>query len=140
MAAVAIARNYLKADIVVTTMAGMGHCQLEQQMMHVWSEKLGMRAVTVMPGVSIEKPGDLLVISDTAVDAVVHSGSGKNMEFPYVETLIGTHDIPALLAYDLHGPFTAGTNLTVAGIYSRQGASYLTDDLDIITEGWRRPL
>jgi glycine reductase len=114
-------------------MAGMGHCQLEQQMMHIRSEGLGMKAVTVMPGVSVEKPGDSLVISDSAVDAVIHSGSGRIMEFPYIETLIGHPDIPALMAYDLHGPFTATTNLTVAGIYSKQGAYYLSDEVCV----WR---
>jgi glycine reductase len=137
MAAVAIAKNCLKADNTINTGAGMGHCQLEQQMMHIWSEKLGMSAVTIMPGVSIEKPGDLLVISDAAVDAVIHNGSGPIMEYPRVDTLIGTHDIPALMAHDLHGPFTMPTNLSVAGIYSKQGACYQTDDLDLITEGWR---
>ena len=125
MAAVMMAKNYLDADITINTMAGMGHCQLEQQMIHTWSEKLGMKAVTMMSGVSVEKPGDLLVITDDAVDAAVHSGSGKIMEFPYIENLIGQLDIPALMAFDLHGPFTASTNLTVAGVYSKQGAYYL---------------
>ena len=139
MAAAAMAKNYLKADITINTKAGMGHCQLEQQMMHIWSEKLGMKAVTVMPGVSSEKPGDLLVISDSAVDAVVHSGDIQMMEYPHVETLVGVHDIPALMAFDLHGPFTITTNLNIVGGHTTQGANYVTEDLDLITEGWRRP-
>jgi len=139
MEAAVIARNYLKADITINTMAGMGHVQLEQQMFHLWSEKLGMKAVSVIPGVSVEKPGDTLVISESAVDAIVHNSSGPIMEYPRVETLIGLPDVPALMAHDLRGPFVAPTNLTVHGIYSKQGASYVTDDLDLITEGWRRP-
>ena len=98
-----------------------------------------MSAVSIMPGVSVEKPGDTLVISDNAVDAIVHNSSGPVMEFPRIETLIGIPDIPALAGKDLHGPFVMPTNLTVSGIYSKQGASYMTDDLDLITEGWRRP-
>ena len=81
MMAALTARDYMHADITINTKAGMGHCQLEQQMMHIWSEQLGMKAVTVMPGVSSEKPGDLLVISDPRVDAVVHSGDVKTMTY-----------------------------------------------------------
>lgn len=138
MIAADLARNVLNADITINTKAGMGHCQLEQQMMHIWSEQLGMKAVSVMPAVSNEKPGDLLVISDPRVDAVVHSGGIKTMEYPYMEKLIGTPDIPALAGYDLHGPFTITTNETVAGVNTTQGGNYVTDDLDLKTSGWRR--
>lgn len=138
MIAADLARNVLHADITINTKAGMGHCQLEQQMMHLWSERLGMRAVTVMPAVSNEKPGDLLVISDPGVDAVVHSGGIKTMEYPYMERLLGTPDIPALAGFDLHGPFTITTNETVAGANTTQGGNYVTDDLDLKTEGWRK--
>lgn len=139
MIAASVAKDYLHADITINTKAGMGHCQLEQQMMHIWSEKLGMKAVTVMPGVSSEKPGDLLVISDPRVDAVVHSGDVKTMEYPHIDTLIGVEDIPALMAYDLHGPFTITTNGTVIGGNTTQGGNYMTEDLDLKTTGWRRP-
>lgn len=139
MIAADLAKEYLHADITINTKAGMGHCQLEQQMMHIWSEELGMKAVTVMPGVSNEKPGDLLVISDPRVDAVIHSGGIKTMEYPYVERLIGYPDIPALSAYDLHGPFTITTNETVAGVNTTQGGNYVTDDLNLKTSGWRMP-
>lgn len=139
MMAALTARDYMHADITINTKAGMGHCQLEQQMMHIWSEQLGMKAVTVMPGVSSEKPGDLLVISDPRVDAVVHSGDVKTMTYPHIDTLIGVHDIPALMAYDLHGPFTITTNGTVIGGNTTQGGNYMTEDLDLKTTGWRLP-
>ncbi|MDY2983476.1 MAG: glycine/sarcosine/betaine reductase component B subunit [Eubacteriales bacterium] len=139
MMAAEFARDYLHADITINTKCGMGHCQLEQQMLHIWSERLGMKAVSVMPGVSSEKPGDLLVISDPRVDAVVHSGDVKTMTYPHIETLIGVHDIPALMAFDLHGPFTITTNGTVVGGNTTQGANYMTEDLDLKTTGWRMP-
>lgn len=85
------------------------------------------------------KPGDLLVISDPRVDAVVHSGDVKTMTYPHIETLIGVHDIPALMAFDLHGPFTITTNGTVVGGNTTQGANYMTEDLDLKTTGWRMP-
>jgi len=84
MMAAEFARDYLHADITINTVTGMGHCQVEQQMMHIWSEQMGMKAVSVMPGVSSEKPGDLLVISDPRVDAVVHSGDVKTMTYPRI--------------------------------------------------------
>ena len=74
-----------------------------------------------------------------SVDAVVHSGDIQMMEYPHVETLVGVHDIPALMAFDLHGPFTITTNLNIVGGHTTQGANYVTEDLDLITEGWRRP-
>lgn len=140
MIAASIARDVLHADITINTTAGMGHCQLEQQLLLTWSERLGMRAVAVMRAVSSEKPGDLLVISDPAVDAVIHCGKVETMDYPRMEKLIGVPDIPALMAYDLHGPFTITTNGTVAGISSTQGANYMTEDLDLPTEGWNPPV
>ena len=139
MIAAEFARDYLHADITINTVCGMGHCQLEQQMFHIWSEQFGMRSVCVMPGVSSEKPGDLLVISDPRVDAVVHSGDVKTMTYPHIEHLIGVEDLPALLGYDLHGPFTITTNGTVVGGHTTYGANYMTEDLNLKTTGWRMP-
>ena len=139
MMAAEFARNYLHADITINTKCGMGHCQIEQQLLHIWSEKLGMKAVSVMPRVSSEKPGDLLIISDPRVDAVIHSGDVKTMTYPYVERLIGVEDIPALTAFDLHGPFTITTNVNLVGGNSTSGANYMTEDLNLKTTGWRMP-
>ncbi len=140
MMAVEFARDYLKADITLNTQCGMGHCQLEQQMIHIWSEDMGMKAVTVMSRVSSEKPGDLLIISDPRVDAVVHTGDVKTMTYPHMDRLIGVEDIPALAAFDLHGPFTITTNVNLAGGNSKQGANYMTEDLNLKTKGWRMPV
>lgn len=139
MMAAEFARDYLHADITINTVTGMVHCQVEQQMMHIWFEQMGMKAVSVMPGVSSEKPGDLLVISDPRVDAVVHSGDVKAMTYPGIERLIGVADLPALLGYDLRGPFTITTNGTVVGGHTTYGANYMTEDLNLKTTGWRMP-
>lgn len=133
------AKEYLHADIVLNTKIGMHHCQLEQQMIHIWSEKMGMKSVCIMPAVSNEKPGDLMIISDPRVDAVIHSGCVGVMEYPYMPKLIGVPDIPALMAFDLHGPFTITTNGSVAGNFSFQGANHTTESLDVKTTGWRMP-
>ena len=106
-------------------------------MIHIWSEQMGMKSVCIMPAVSNEKPGDLLIISDPRVDAVVHSGSVGVMEYPYMPNLVGVPDIPALMAFDLHGPFTITTNGSVAGNFSFQGANHVTESLDVKTTGWR---
>ncbi len=139
MIAAEFAKDYLHADITINTKNGMGHCQLEQQMMHIWSEEMGMKSVMVMPGVSSEKPGDLLVISDPRCDAVVHSGDVRTMTYPHIENIIGFPEIPALLNHDIHGPFTITTNGTVVGTNSISGANYRTEDLNLKTTGWRMP-
>lgn len=139
MIAAEFAKDYLKADITINTKFGMGHCQLEQQMLHIWSEQLGMTAVTVMPAVSSEKPGDLLVISDPRVDAIVHSGDVQVITWPHMDTLLGVQEVPALRNVDLQGPFTNTTNCVLMGGHTMHGANYVTDDLNLKTTGWRWP-
>jgi len=139
MVAADIAKNLLKADVTINTKAGAGHCQLEQQKFHIWSERMGMPAVTMMNGVSSEKPGDRLVISDPAVNAVIQTGDIVTMEFPRMENLIGFPEVPALMAYDLRGPFTITTGGNLQGSNTTQGGNYITEELDLPTEGWNRP-
>jgi glycine reductase len=134
MIAAEFAKDYLKADITINTVRGMGHCQLEQQMMHIWSEELGMKDVMLMTCVSSEKPGDRLVISDPRCDAVIHAGRIDMMECPYMERLIGVPEIPALLGIDLHGPF-----INAIGGGDTSGANFLTEDLNLKTTGWNWP-
>jgi glycine reductase len=134
MIAAEFAKDYLHADITINTVRGMGHCQLEQQMMHIWSEQFGMKDVMMMNAVSSAKPGDRLVISDPRCDAIIHSGRIDLTECPYMEKLIGYPDIPALLGVDLHGPFKH-----MLGGGDTSGANFLTEDLELKTTGWNWP-
>lgn len=138
MMSVRLAKEQLRANITINIKQGPGHGQMDQQMIHLWSEQMGMKAVTMVAGVSNEKPGDLLVVSDPKVDAIVQIGHGRRIEYPYLPNLIGTSRIPALPAdTDHHGPFTYTTRLVNYGGYGPHGTYFLNTDFNLKTTGWK---
>ena len=74
MMAATLCKETLKADCVIINKSGMGHCQLDSALAFNWAEKMGMTCVMNLSAVSNDKPGDMLVISDSKIDAVVNSG------------------------------------------------------------------
>ena len=136
MIAANICKETFGADCVLVNKSGMGHCQLDSALAFNWCEKLGMPAVMNLSAVSNDQPGDMLVISDPAVDAVINSGRNYDLEHPRVERLIGEHsNVPCLLGYDPWGPFTHTTNFAYQGIWSQLGDCYVTTDADIPLKG-----
>lgn len=132
-----LAKEQLHADIILNIKQGPGHGQIDQQMIHKWSEYMGMKAVTMVAGVSNERPGDLLVISDRNVDAIVQIGHGRKIEYPYMADLIGTSTMPSLPeGTDYHGPFIHTTRLMNYGGYGPNGSYFLNTDLNLKTSGW----
>ncbi len=132
MMAATLCKETLKADCVVVNKSGMGHCQLDSALAFNWAEKMGMPCVVNFSAVSNDKPGDMLVISDSKVDAVVNSGRNYDLKHPRVERVIGEGtNVPSLLGYDVQGPFTHTTNFAYQGIWSQLGDCYVTTDDDL---------
>lgn len=115
-----LCRDTLKADCVVVNKSAMGHAQLDSALAFNWMEKLGMPAITNQAAVSNYEPGDMLVIADPKVNAVISSGRNWDVEHPRVERLVGEHaNVPCLLGYDPWGPFTHTTNYALCGCCPR---------------------
>lgn len=132
MIAANVCKETFGADCVLLNKSGMGHCQLDSALAFNWCQKLGMPAVLNLSAVSNDEPGDMLVIADPAVDAVINSGRNYDLEHPRVERLIGEgSNVPCLLGYDPWGPFTHTTNFAYQGIWSQLGDCYMTTDSDI---------
>lgn len=92
-----------------------------------------MPTVLNLSAVSNDQPGDMLVIADPNVDAVINSGRNWDLNHPRVERLIGEHsNVPCLLGIDPWGPFTHTTNFCYQGIWSQLGDCYVTTDSDIV--------
>ncbi len=136
MIAANICKETFGADCVLVNKSGMGHCQLDSALAFNWCEKLGMPAVMNLSAVSNDQPGDMLVIADPAIDAVINSGRNYDLEHPRVERLIGEHsNVPSLMGYDPWGPFKHTTNFAYQGIWSQLGDCYVTTDADIPVKG-----
>jgi len=133
MIAAALCKDTLGADCVMLNKSGMGHCQLDSALAFNWCQKLGMPAVLNLSAVSNDQPGDMLVIADPNVDAVINSGRNWDLHHPRVERLIGEHsNVPCLLGVDPWGPFIHTTNFCYQGIWSQLGDCYVTTDSDIL--------
>ncbi|MGI6075833.1 MAG: glycine/sarcosine/betaine reductase component B subunit [Pyramidobacter sp.] len=132
MMAATLCKETLKADCVIVNKSGMGHCQLDQALAFNWEEKMGMKCVMNLSAVSNDKPGDMLVIADPRIDAVINSGRNYDLHHPRVERLIGEGTkVPSLLGIDARGPFTHTTNFAYQGIWSQLGDCYVTTDADL---------
>lgn len=117
---------------LIVNKSGMGHCQLDAAYAFNWAEKMGMPAVVSLNAVSNDKPGDMLVISDPKIDAVVNSGRNYMLEHPRVDRLIGENtNVPSLAGIDPWGPFTHTTNYAYMGIWSQIGDFCATCDTDL---------
>ena len=132
MIAATLCKETLKADCVIVNKSGMGHCQLDQALAFNWEEKMGMRCVMNLSAVSNDRPGDMLVIADPRIDAVINSGRNYDLHHPRGERLIGEGtNVPSLLGVDAKGPFTHTTNFAYQGIWSQLGDCYVTTDADL---------
>jgi len=132
MLAASLCKNTLNADCVMVNKSGMGHSQLDASMAYNWCEKLGMPATLNLSGVSNDAPGDMLIISDPKVDAIVNSGRDFVLKHPKVERLIAEDAImPNLVGIDPWGPFEHTTSCAYAGIFGQLGDFYTTTDADI---------
>ena len=89
MMAATLCKETLKADCVIVNKSGMGHCQLDSALAFNWAEKMGMTCVMNLSAVSNDKPGDMLVISDPKIDAVINSGRNYDLHHPRVDRVIG---------------------------------------------------
>ncbi|MDO5015780.1 MAG: glycine/sarcosine/betaine reductase component B subunit [Eubacteriales bacterium] len=132
MMAATLCKETLKADCVIVNKSGMGHCQLDQALAYNWEESMGMKCVMNLSAVSNDKPGDMLVISDPKIDAVINSGRNYDLNHPKVERVIGEDsNVPSLMGVDVRGPFTHTTNFAYQGIWSQLGDCYVTTDADL---------
>ena len=132
MMAATLCKETLKADCVIVNKSGMGHCQLDSALAFNWTEKMGMTCVMNLSAVSNDKPGDMLVISDPKIDAVINSGRNYDLHHPRVERVIGEEaNVPSLMGIDVRGPFTHTTNFAYQGIWSQLGDCYVTTDSDL---------
>ena len=132
MMAATLCKETLKADCVIVNKSGMGHCQLDSALAFNWAEKMGMTCVMNLSAVSNDKPGDMLVISDPKIDAVINSGRNYDLHHPRVERVIGEEaNVPSLMGIDVRGPFTHTTNFAYQGIWSQLGDCYVTTDSDL---------
>lgn len=132
MMAATLCKETLKADCVIVNKSGMGHCQLDSALAFNWAEKMGMTCVMNLSAVSNDKPGDMLVISDSKIDAVINSGRNYDLHHPRVERGIGEGaNVPSLMGIDVRGPFTHTTNFAYQGIWSQLGDCYVTTDSDL---------
>ena len=132
MIASTLCRDTLKADCVVVNKSGMGHCQLDSALAFNWMEKMGMTCVMNQSAVSNDRPGDMLVISDPKIDAVINSGRNYTLHHPKVKRLIGEKaGVPSLAGIDPWGPFDHTTNYAYQGIWSQLGDCYVTTDSNI---------
>lgn len=127
-----LCKETLGADCVILNKSGMGHCQLDSALAFNWCQKFDMPAVLNLSAVSNDQPGDMLVIADPKVDAVINSGRNWDLEHPHVDRLIGEKtNVPCLLGLDPWGPFKHTTNFAYLGIWSQLGDCYVTTDSDI---------
>ena len=132
MMAATLCKETLKADCVIVNKSGMGHCQLDSALAFNWAEKMGMTCVMNLSAVSNDKPGDMLVISDPKIAAVINSGRNYDLHHPRVERVIGEGaNVPSLMGIDVRGPFTHTTNFAYQGIWSQLGDCYVTTDSDL---------
>lgn len=132
MMAATLCKETLKADCVIVNKSGMGHCQLDSALAFNWAEKMGMTCVMNLSAVSNDKPGDMLVISDPKIDAVINSGRNYDLHHPRVDRVIGEGtNVPSLMGIDVRGPFTHTTNFAYQGIWSQLGDCYVTTDSDL---------
>ena len=93
---------------------------------------MGMPCVMNLSAVSNDKPGDMLVISDPKIDAVVNSGRNYDLHHPRVDRVIGEGtNVPSLMGVDVQGPFVHTTNFAYQGIWSQLGDCYVTTDADL---------
>ncbi len=119
-------------DRVLVNKSGMGHCQLDSALAFNWCQKMDMPCVMNLSAVSNDKPGDMLVISDPKIDAVINSGRNFDLEHPKVDRVIGKDaGVPSLMGYNVEGPFTHTTNFAYQGIWSQLGDCYVTTDSDL---------
>ncbi|MDR2891721.1 MAG: glycine/sarcosine/betaine reductase component B subunit [Deltaproteobacteria bacterium] len=138
MIGASLCKHTLGADCVMLNKSGMGHCQLDSALAFKWCENMGMPAALNLSAVSNELPGDMLVISDPSIDAVINSGRNFDLEHPRVNRLIGEHaNVPSLLGFDPWGPFTHTTNFAYQGIWSQLGDCYATTDANLPAIGGR---
>ena len=101
MMAATLCKETLKADCVIVNKSGMGHCQLDSALAFNWAEKMGMTCVMNLSAVSNDKPGDMLVISDPKIDAVINSGRNYDLHHPRVERVIGEGaNVPSLMGIE----------------------------------------
>ena len=132
MIAATLCKETLHADCVMLNKSGMGHCQLDTALAFNWCQKLEMPAVANLSAVSNDEPGDMLVIADPKVDAVINSGRNWDLDHPRVARLIGEKsNVPCLLGVDPWGPFKHTTNFAYQGIWSQLGDFCMTTDSDI---------
>ena len=132
MMAATLCKETLGADCVIVNKSGMGHCQLDSALAFNWAEKMGMPCIINLSAVSNDEPGDMLIISDPKINAVINSGRNYNLEHPRVDRVIGEDaNVPSLSGYDVQGPFTHTTNFAYQGIWSQLGDCYATTDNDI---------
>lgn len=132
MIAATLCKETLHADCVMLNKSGMGHCQLDSALAFNWCQKMGMPAALNFSAVSNDEPGDMLVIADPKVDAVINSGRNWTLDHPKVSRLIGEKaNVPCLLGLNPWGPFTHETNFCYQGIWSQLGDFYETTDADI---------
>lgn len=89
MIAATLCKDTLQADCVMLNKSGMGHCQLDSALTFNWCQRLGMTTVLNLSAVSNDQPGDMLVIADPKVDAVINSGRNWDLDHPRVERLVG---------------------------------------------------
>ena len=102
MMAATLCKETLKADCVIVNKSGMGHCQLDSALAFNWAEKMGMTCVMNLSAVSNDKPGDMLVISDPKIDAVINSGRNYDLHHPRVDWVIGEGtNVPSLMGIDV---------------------------------------
>ena len=135
MIAATLCKDTLQADCVMLNKSGMGHCQLDSALTFNWCQRLGMTTVLNLSAVSNDQPGDMLVIADPKVDAVINSGRNWDLDHPRVERLVGEKtNVPCLLGVDPWGPFKHTTNFCYQGIWSQLGDYYMTTDSDIRQE------
>ena len=136
MISATLCKDTLGADCVMLNKSGMGHCQLDSALAFNWRQKLGMTAALNLSAVSNYEPGDMLVIADPKVDAVINSGRNWDLDHPKVDRLVGEKaNVPCLLGLDPRGPFKHTTNFCYQGIWSQLGDCYVTTDSDIPREG-----
>ena len=136
MISATLCKDTLGADCVMLNKSGMGHCQLDSALAFNWRQILGMTAALNLSAVSNYEPGDMLVIADPKVDAVINSGRNWDLDHPKVDRLVGEKaNVPCLLGLDPRGPFKHTTNFCYQGIWSQLGDCYVTTDSDIPREG-----
>ncbi|GHV35173.1 beta-aspartyl-peptidase [Synergistales bacterium] len=132
MMAASLCKHTLRADCVMVNKSGMGHGQLDATMAFNWSQTFGMPGAVNLAGVSNDVPGDMLVVADPKVDAVINSGRDFVLTHPKVKRLIGEGtNVPCLLGHDPWGPFTRTTNCGLVAVYGQLGTYFQTEDDDI---------